>query len=416
MQIQLSHQIAKKMLRGHRGEPLIQFIARISMVGMALAVAVLILVLSVMNGFEKEFRERILALVPHVSLTLNQPKDAWQDELDILKATEGITHAYPFVSAQALALRGGEAEPISLQGLAKETLARQASQLGVKTEIAFNRLAQGEVLLGHRLATKLGLSQGDSFRVVFVSPDTSEGVGGALLSRGSTKNLVFQIAGLVNTGTELDTLLAVVRLEDLSQAKYKRDAIDGFQFQVDDIFNVRKAVYPALDELGLNGYLNDWRYQYGNLYTAIQMSRQLVIVLLAAIVAIAAFNIFVSLGMSVRHRQREIAILRGYGMQKKDVRLTFVLQGLYIFLPGFIVGAIVGVLLALAVPHFVELLQLAIGIEFLDPSVYPIDYLPSQVRISDVSIIFLVALVTSLLATLVPAIIASRLNPASILS
>ncbi len=417
MQIMLCHEIASKMLRGRSGEPLIQFISRISMVGMALAVAILILVLSVMNGFEKEFRERILALVPHVTFTLSEPLADWDDATTTFKNAEGVVLAHPFVGAQALALRGSRAEPIVLQGLDDETLGQRLGDYHVDAEqTAFKSLQPGEVLIGWRLADTLQLASGDVFRVIFIANTAGDTQPATGLAQSATTSAGFKIAGVLNTGTELDTVLTVARLQDVATAKYGQLLVDGFQFQVRDLFAARQAVYPAIDKLGLNGYLDDWRYQYGNLYTAIQLSRQLVVILLAAIIAIAAFNIFVSLGMSVRHRQNEIAILRGYGMPKRAIQMTFSLQGIYIFLPGFIFGAIAGVLLAYTVPNFVELFQTALGIEFLDPSVYPIDYLPSQVRWQDVLTIFWIALGISLLATFVPSWRASRLNPASVLS
>lgn len=390
-----------------------QFIIRVSMIGMALAVAVLVLVLSVMNGFDREFRERVLALVPHVTFNLAEPLDEWSAAQQIFDNAASVKRTSPFVSVQALAMRGSKAEPVSLHGLDQASL---QSHFGT-----FNReqkpenswqLDKNEVLIGKRLAKKLGLDPGHSFRVLFVAD------GHTFQSQTSraTKSITLKIRGLLNTGTELDTLLVVSRLQDLASVKHGRIAIDGFQFQVMDIFKARAAVYPAIDQSGLSGYLNDWRYQYGNLYTAIQMSRQLVVILLATIVAIAAFNIFVSLGMSVRHRRNEIAVLRGYGLQKIDVLLSFCLQGIYMFIPGFIYGAIAGIALALAAPALVDLLELAIGVQFLDPSVYPIDYLPSEVRAPDILLIFVLSLAASILATLIPAWRASRLNPASVLS
>ena len=418
MQLSLSNQIARKMLSGRHVEPLMQFIARISMLGMGLAVAVLILVLSVMNGFDREFKERILGLVPHVTLNLSSPMSTWQQEQAEFESEESIVRVNPFVSAQALAIRGSQAEPVVLYGLDDKTLRGQFSAYGDnKNKQNVESLLAGEVLIGKRLAQSLKLSAGDSFRVIFVSNNSqSNTTFFASHNDNKTKSLGLKIADIIHTGTELDTVLVIARLEELAIAKYSEVAVDGFQFQVNNIFSARDAVYPALDRLGLSGFLNDWRYQYGNLYTAIQMSRQLVVILLAAIVAIAAFNIFVSLGMSVKHRQKEIAILRGYGLQKIDVQLTFCLQGIYIFLPGFIVGAVVGVILALSAPYLVEVLQLVTGVQFLDPSVYPIDYLPSQIRWQNITLIFFLSLIASILATLIPAWRASRLNPASILS
>ena len=237
-------------------------------------------------------------------------------------------------------------------------------------------------------------------------------------SIGANRIETLTVLGTLDSGTELDRYLAVGLIEEVAKLKYgvnSHKTIDGFHLRVEDLFNSRTTAHAAAISSDVYGSLSDWSAQYGNLYLAIQLSRQMVVFLLAAIVAIAAFNIFVTLGMSVRHRQSEIAILRTLGLRKPNVRMTFALQGLFIFLPGFFCGALLGILLSLGVPNLVPVIEALFGVEFLDPSVYPIDYLPAEIKALDIFLIFAVALFVSLLATLVPAWRASNLDPASIL-
>ena len=385
------------------------------MVGMAIAVAILILVLSVMNGFEREFTDRILGFVPHASLNLSEPqKDSWSEVIEQLEGADGITDVSAFVQLDAMLIRGSEVKPLRLIGQSMKQIEQTYAKFLATT--SKQPVADG-IFLGHRLAKSVGVEEGDSIRLLFNNNINSEDEAKSL-TLGSNRIATYKLAGTIDSGTELDGYIAVAPLQSVAALKYGSSSghlIDGFQLRVDRIFDARSIVHAAAIENKLYGTLNDWSSQYGNLYLAIQLSRQMVVFLLAAIVAIAAFNIFVTLGMSVRHRQNEIAILRTLGFGKRSLRITFCLQGIFIFLPGFVWGACAGVILAFSIPQLVPLIELVFGIEFLDPSVYPIDYLPSEVRLFDIIFIFFMALLISIMATLVPAWRAANLQPAAVL-
>ena len=412
----LANQIARRFLNGHSREPLIRFIGRISMVGMAIAVAILILVLSVMNGFEREFTDRILGFVPHATLDLrNKQSESWSEAADRLSQAEGIRRITPFVQLDAMLIRGSRVEPVRLVGQTPEEIARvYADFLSENPE----ELESNGVFLGHRLAQALGVDTGDAIRLLFNEPADSEQNKEKSLVIGGNRLATFSVAGTLDSGTELDRYVALSSINSVASLKYGAGAsafIDGFHIRVNRLFEVRSVVHAAARESEVYGSFSDWSSEYGNLYLAIQLSRQMVVFLLAAIVAIAAFNIFVTLGMSVRHRQNEIAILKTLGFRKSGLKLTFALQGMYIFIPGFVWGCAGGILLAILLPHLVPVIETLAGIEFLDPSVYPIDYLPSEIRFTDIALTFILALLISLLATLIPAWRAANLQPAAVL-
>lgn len=425
MNLALCHSLARRFLGARSQEPLMRFIGKISMFGMALAVAILIIVLSVMNGFEREFRARILSLVPHATLTFTLPRSDWKSIASLIESQADITSVHPFVSAEGLAVRGANAEPILLLGI-EDFLVAQRYQRFLNSPVDDQNIAtvaaeaNTAVTLGNRLAESLGLEIADSFRVLIASgdqalTDQSSFAGSLTGANTSIANLTFD--KVIRTGTELDTSLAILPMASLARLKHngQNDLVDGLLINVKDIFQARSSAVNAVYESGVAGSVSDWSRTYGNLYLAIQLSRQMVVILLSTIIAIAAFNIFVSLGMSVRHRQREIAVLRTMGMSSSAVRLTFSLQGIYLFLPGFLWGAIVGSILALSAPYLVNAIESLAGLEFLDTRIYPIDYLPSQLKLFDVLRIFVIAFLISLFAAFFPAWRASRMAPASLL-
>jgi len=407
----LSGLLASRLFASGRENALIAFIARIASSGMVLAVAVLVLVLSVMNGFEQEFRQKILGLVPHATLEFMVPEKNWQAIADRVVKHQDIERVMPYVNFKALLVSKGEVQPIQVQGVDFSRFKSLAKPY-LKPDFKSN---EKSLVLGAGIAKQFGLKVGDKVRLLVMSKQQLDG---SSVSKKADKPAVhtFEIVSILLSGTELDNALGIIDLQRASQIEGLHGAIEGLQLQVSDVFNARaigRAFYVT------NGQLSrvyDWTQSYGNLYVAIQLSRQMVVLLLAIIVAVAVFNVFVTLGMVVRYKRSEIAILRSMGMPRADILATFIYQGMLIAIPGCLLGLLLGSILAWLAPDMVNSMQVILGIELLSTDIYPINYLPSQIKISDLMLIAAVALLMSFLATLYPAWRAAGLQPAQVLN
>lgn len=414
-----SGELAWRFFRGNREHGLVSLISAISITGMTLAIALLVVVLSVMNGFEEEFRERILGVVPHARLQFEMPREDWRELQGRFLGEAGITRVVPFIEFEALAIYRGAVTPVGVQGI--------DSAVGVTALEPFVEWGQsrkslvdyrqspgsGEILVGAALAKRIGLETGDKLRLLRVEAMTGETTQSA---NKRTRIYSATVAGILNTGTQLDNQVGLVDLAFAQEIKGLGDRVEGLQFQVNDVFQARKIVYESAKNSGIHGYFSDWKSTYGNLHAAIQLSRQLVVMLVATIVAVAVFNIFVTLGMVVRYKRKEIAILKTLGLTRSRVLKLFFWQGVIIALPGCVIGAAIGVALSAVLPELVIYLQDFMDRELLSTEIYPISYLPTAVRTLDIVVIVAVALVMSFIATLLPAFQAARLAPAVVLN
>ena len=234
-------------------------------------------------------------------------------------------------------------------------------------------------------------------------------------SSSRAKTYAFTVSDILSTGTEIDNGIGLVNLSDAAAITGLDQQIQGIQIQVNDLFQAHYIAMRMAINHQLPVRISDWTQSFGNLYTAIQLSRQMVALLLTTIIAVAVFNVFVTLGMVVRHKQTEIAILRTMGLSRRGVLLSFVVQGMMISVLGCIFGVVLGCVLAVAAPSLVSGLELLIGTEFLQTDVYPINYLPSEIKSADIFTVCGAALLMSLIATLYPAWRAAGVLPASAL-
>lgn len=411
----LNSMLAWRFFSGGRQSALVSFISSISIIGMTLAVSLLVLVLSVMNGFEQEFKQRILGLAPHARIWFEVPRDDFDALINHADNDNTIAHSLPFVEFKALAVAGTAVQPLLVQGTDIERFLKIASPY-VSTIVATasrqaggEALSAGEIILGAQIAAKLALGEGSKIRLLIVDSNSNE-----TMSR--PKIHAFTVAGVINTGTELDNGIGLLNLSDAANIKRLGQHSEGLQFQVGNVFEARRIARQFAIQHGIEGHLSDWTQDYGNLYTAIQLSRQLVVLLLASIIGVAVFNIFITLGMVVRHKRPEIAMLRTMGMRRSKILAVFIWQGLLISLPGCVAGLLLGSVFAWLAPSAVDALQTILQIEFLSTDVYPINYLPSQVRLSDLGLIAVIALAMSFMAVLIPAWKAATLQPARVLN
>lgn len=383
------------------------------MIGLALGVIVMIVVLSVMNGFDHEMRTRVLGMVPHATLESGEPINDWQSLAAKVKRNPEVTAVAPFTQMQGLLTNNGQVSKVLLNAI-DPALERNVS-------IIDNFMKQGKlddltpgsfgIVIGDKAATKLGVGLGD--KVTFVAPEVSVTPAGMF-----PRMKRFTVVGIFHVGAgELDGYLGVTNLQDLAKMhRWKPDQVQGIRLKFDDLFQAPRVAWTIAQQLGEDHYYaRDWTRTHGNLYQAIRMEKAMIGLLLLLIVAVAAFNIISTLVMVVNDKKSDIAILRTLGATPGTIMRTFMVQGTVIGVVGTAIGAVVGILAALSVSAAISALEGLIGHKFLNADVYFIDYLPSQVQSQDVVMVCAAALVLSFLATLYPAWRAARTQPAEAL-
>ncbi|WP_160153778.1 lipoprotein-releasing ABC transporter permease subunit [Microbulbifer sp. ALW1] len=399
---------------GEDSAGLVSFISGLSMIGLILGVALMIVVMSVMNGFDRELRERILGIMPHATVYNASPDIDWTSVRDQVAATEGVTSAAEVWQVNGLARNGLEVTPLLVQGVNPETIVNVSTIGDFLQPGSFAALtsdpAEPGIILGRGIADKLEIAVGEQLSVIVPQSGSSESGG-----RAAAQLAGFKVVDIFHSGTALDHSLAIV---DWSQAKALAGGAGGagVQMRVDNMLRSFAVFQHLLRQLPVEGfYGNDWTGTHGNLYQAIQMSRNLVSLLVFLIIAIAAFNVVSTLVMVVIDKHGDIAILRTMGASTREILLTFVSQGALVGLVGVLVGGLLGVIGSLLVTDLVSGLESLFGIQFLKSDVYPVDYLPSELQWSDVALVVGAGFLLSLIATLYPAFQASRVQPAAAL-
>ena len=384
---------------GNRSNLLVSFISLLAIAGLVLGVALLVIVLSVMNGFDRELRNNILSVVPHVQLIHQVGVDNWQSEQQVISQLKQVTEATPYNEVKGLLNRRQIARPIQLLGLSSEFL--PAGLGSVLDNYHLSVPTVGQLLLSEVLAEFLNVEVNQSVSVIIPSG-----------SEGSTKVHPFTVSGIFATHTELDQSLAIASLEQVAQIAGTPGQVLGFRLQVEDQFNARNIGFDVIKQLPFGYGFRDWFQTHGNLYQAIQLSRNLVGLLIFLIVAIAAFNVISMLMMSVMNKRKDIAILQTLGLSQGSIVRLFLMQGSMIGFFGISIGVILGIVGCYWIADLIGWLESLLGMTFLDTSIYPIDYIPVDLRWGDVTTIATVALVLNVLATIYPALRASRTVPA----
>ena len=387
------------------------FLSSLSMLGLVLAISLLIIVLSVMNGFDKEMRERILSLVPHITVHSATPI---VDEAAIIAkiqrhpAVEDVT---PFAQFDALVTRGTDIETVRGIGLAADEAGAFASikpYLKGSGAADFQQQDNG-LILGVGVAEHLGVKVGERLNLIVPGGSQSGDVGPARFQ-------TVQLSAILNTGTELDQTIALVHLELASELAGLHGQVSGFRVSTNRLFDVQRIGWELQEDLPPGYYTTNWMLTHGNLYAAIQLSRDMVSILLFSIIAVAAFNVVSSLVLVVMDKQGNIAILRTLGATGSDIAWIFVLQGAMIGIVGVVLGSILGTLGSLAVPDVVSWLEQFLGLQFLNTDVYPVSFLPVDVLASDIFTVGGIALGMCIVAAIYPARRAAKMAPAMILN
>ncbi len=388
----------------------ISVITLISALGLMLGVAVLITVLSVMNGFDRELQTRILGMVTHLSVQGREPVQDWQALAGRLDHHDEIEAVAPFVELEGMLSHRGNVAGAMINGI-EPRAERKVSIVGdYMEEGELEQLAPGEfdMVLGYGLARRLGADVGD--KVTLVLPEATISPAGVM-----PRFKRFTVTGIFRVRAEVDSLYAYINVQDAAKLARQAGTVQGVRLKLDDLFSAPAMGWTLQQELGPNYYTRDWTRSHGNLFQAIKMEKTMIGLLLMLIVAVAAFNIISTLVMVVTDKKADIAILRTLGATPGAIMGIFMVQGSLIGVVGTLSGGILGVLAALNVSEMVAWLERVLGIQFLSSDVYFISYLPSQLIWSDVVVICVTALSLSFLATLYPAWRASRTEPAEAL-
>ena len=394
------------------GNRFISFIALISMLGLALGVAALIVVLSVMNGFQKELRERILGVVSHIQVSGGSGElEDWGKTLQGVARHPRVRAAAPYVQAQGMLSFDGQVRGMMVRGILPEAEDKVADFARYMKAGKLDALRPGEfgMVLGSELARALRVRQGD--KITLLAPQGMV-TPAAILPRIKQ----FRVVGIFEAGMfEFDSGLALVHLDD-AQKLYRMDGrVSGVRLKVDDLFAAPQIGRELMRYLDGDIWISDWTRSHANFFRAVEIEKRMMFLILLLIVAVAAFNIVSTLVMAVQDKRADIAILRTLGASPRSIMGIFVVQGTLIGVVGLLAGIAGGVTLALNIDVVVPALERALGLQFLAKDVYYISDLPSDLHWSDVWTIGGVSFVLTLLATLYPSWRASRTQPAEAL-
>jgi lipoprotein-releasing system permease protein len=404
--------VGLRYTRAKRRNHFISFISLTSMLGIALGVTALIAVLSVMNGFQKEVRARILGVVSHVQITgADNRLPGWQAIAREASANPQVTAAAPYVNAQGMLMLGSAVRGVIVRGIVPD-LEEKVAEIGLHMVAGdLKRLVPGEfrIVLGADLARVLGARVGD--KVTLIAPQ------GLVTPAGILPRLKqFTVEGVFEIGMfEYDSGLALVRLEDAQKLYAMGDSASGVRLKLRDLFEAREVASDLSGRLRGDLYVSDWSRSHANYFRAVQIEKTMMFIILLLIVAVAAFNIVSTLVMAVTDKQPDIAILRTLGASPGGIMKIFVVQGALIGVIGTLLGVAGGIMLALNIDVVVPFIERVFSFKVLSREVYYITELPSDLQGRDVISIAIVSLILSLLATLYPSWRAARVNPAEAL-
>ena len=404
--------IGTRYLRSTHRRGFVSFVALMSVLGLMLGVATLIVVLSVMNGFERELRIRILSVTSHATLTgLEGPMANWRSIRQAALRQPGVRAAVPYVEEQAMLANGTNIAGATVRGVLPEEERKATGLAQHLTEGRLEDLETGRyrIILGNALAHELDAHVGGS--VILIAPEGSATPTGVV-----PRMRRFVVTGIFHSGMyEFDRGLALIHIEDAARLYRLGDRVTGIRLALQDPLQAPSAVRRLALSLGGGFYVSDWTRNHVNFFRSIELTKSMMFVILLMIVAVAAFNIVATLVMIVKEKQTDIAILRTLGAGPPNVLATFALQGVMIGLAGTLLGAGLGSALSHNLEAIVAALERLLGTQFLDASVYYMSDLPAYVEGTDVLRVCGVAFLLCALATIYPAWRASRTAPAEAL-
>ena len=408
--------ISWRYQRGKQKNPLVALISKFSAIGIALGVAVLIVGLSAMNGFERELNSRILAVVPHAEITVNPHANEatlnhWQNLVERLKTNKKITALSPFVSFTALVENGNKLKVVQVKGVDKQA-EDQVSSLGKFVEgDGWQKFAEeGGLVLGSGIAKELDVKAGDWVSLLISQPNGEDQMAQPNRER-------VQVTAILRLDGQLDHSYALLSLPQAQELMgYHEDQITGVELKVDDPFKVQDMDYSMLNDYPQLLYIQNWVAKFGYMYRDIQLIRTVMYIAMVLVIGVACFNIVSTLIMAVKDKQGDIAIMRTLGANNGFIKQIFIWYGLLAGMKGCLIGIVLGVVLAMNLTPIIQGIETLLGKKLLSDGIYFVDFLPSELHWFDVVLVLVAALVLSLLASLYPASRAAKLQPAQVLS
>ena len=404
--------VGNRYVRSHSSNSFVSLISAISMLGIAIAVSVLIVVLSVVNGFERELQDRLLTMSAHASIEGVEGELAdWSAMAATAAQNPRVSASAPYVSGQSLLVFGEQLSGTELRGIDAEAEGRVSNIDKVMTEGRLDSLESGafNIVLGVELANALQVAVGDKVTVTLAQ--------GIVTPAGVVpRTKRFTVSGLYRVGMfEYDRRLAFINIQDAQRLYRLRDAVTGLRLAVTDIYEAPAIVREVAIAHGEVVLVSNWQRRHVNFFKSIQITKSILFVILMLVIAVAAFNIVSTLVMVVKDKQSDIAILRTIGARPSSILKIFVTQGSIIGITGTLIGVVAGILLALNLESIVAFFESTFGIKFLAADVYFISDLPADLQIADVVKIASIALVLALVSTVYPAWVAARTAPAEAL-
>ncbi len=404
--------IGLRYTRAKRRTGFVSFIAMISMIGIALGVAALIVVLSVMNGFGKELRERTLGMTAHATVSGHDGYlNNWRKIQDQIQGQPHLIDSAPYTQTEAMLTNSRRVSGAIIRGILPSEEPRVSDVANNMVSGRLQDLKSGEfgIILGRELANALGVYEGE--KITVITPQASITPVGVLprLRR-------FTVVGIFEAGMhQFDRTLALMHMDDAQKLFGLDTRINGLRLKLDDMFNARMVTYQLEQLIGEDYWVRDWTRMNSNLFKALKTEKVVMFIILLLIVAVAAFNIISTLVMTVKDKQSDIAILRTIGMTPGSVMVIFIIQGMFIGLIGTLLGVAIGVPVALNVNDIVSAIEQLFNTKFLPADVYYITEISSDLRISEVFTYSISAFMLSVLATIYPAWRAAKVQPADAL-
>ena len=404
--------IGLRYLRARKASRFVSFISLVSLLGVAVGVAALIVVLSVMNGFEQELRGRLLNLTSHAVVTAPGSRlRNWEPVLETVQRTPGVAGAAPFVEVQAMLAHGGLLKGTLLRGVdpTREPAVSRVEEHMLVGSLSLLEAGSDHLVLGRLLAARLRVGLGDSLTLLVPT-------GGETGTRLVPRLRRFTVVGLFEVGMEeQDGLLALAHLDDAAAARGRPGEVSGVRLQLEDLFAAPRISRELAAALGPGYEARDWTAENASYFRAVRIEKTMMTIILSLVVAVAAFNIVATLVMVVTDKRAEIAILRTMGLSPGSVMRVFLVQGAAIGTAGTLLGVLLGVPLALNVGTVMPAIESLFGFSVLPVEVYYITRLPSDLRVPQVVMITVIALSLCLLSTVYPSLRAARTEPAEAL-